>query len=392
MLPDKLANTIANRVQRIYKENYSEGTVNEIFKILADAIPKEASNNSLWSEEDIIMITYGDSILEPGKSPLEALKGFLKEYLGNTIPCIHILPFFPYSSDDGFSVIDYLKVNPDLGDWQDIRSIAANYDLMADLVINHVSQKHRWFDNFLKEKEPGRDYFIVMDPAIDLSSVIRPRSSPLLTLFSYGDKTVHVWTTFSGDQVDLNFRNPALLIEMIRILVFYLQQGIRIIRLDAIAFLWKQQGTTCLHLPETHEIVKLLRTIGTAINPRFIMLTETNVPNMENLSYFGSGDEAHMVYQFSLPPLLLYTLFSGHAGYLVSWLNSLPEPGKGCTFLNFTASHDGIGVRPLEGLIQPGKKVYYWPECKITGAGLVIKEIPTAVKAPMRLILPILMP
>jgi sucrose phosphorylase len=352
ILSDKLANKIAVHIQKIYKEKFSEGVVNEIYKIIAENSPVGICKDSLWSEKDIILITYGDSVISKGRSPLKTLHGFLREYISSTVPCIHILPFFPYSSDDGFSVIDYLKVNPELGDWSDIQAIANDYKVMADLVINHVSAHHQWVKNFLSNEEPGKDFFIQADPKTDLSAVIRPRSSPLLTGFTTKDGKRHIWTTFSDDQVDLNFSNPAVLIEMIRILVFYLKQGIRIIRLDAIAFLWKEPGTSGMHLPETHEIVKLLRTIGTSVNPELLLLTETNVPNRENLSYFGAGDEAHLVYQFSLPPLLLYTLFTGHAEYLMNWLVSLPEPGRNCTFLNFTASHDGIGVRPLEGLLQ----------------------------------------
>jgi len=350
-LSDDIANRIAAHIQKIYKENFSEGVVNEVFKILSDAPSIRYEKDSLWSQDDILLITYGDSIVSAGKSPLLALQEFLAEYVGDAISGIHILPFFPFSSDDGFSVTDFHRVNPDLGDWHDIERLEKHYDLMADLVINHVSRHHPWFVNYLKNDEPGKDYFIAADPRADLSSVIRPRSTPLLTEVLSADGFRHVWTTFSEDQVDLDFRNPRVLVEMIRVFVFYLQKGIRILRLDAIAFLWKQAGTSCQHLPETHEIVKLLRTLGTAINPGFLLLTETNVPNRENLSYFGDGDEAHMVYQFSLPPLLLYTLHSGNAVYLMKWLASLPETGSTCTFFNFTASHDGIGIRPLEGLL-----------------------------------------
>jgi sucrose phosphorylase len=350
-LSDDLANRIAAHLQKIYKENFSEGVVNRIYEILYGTHSVRFERNSLWSPDDILLITYGDSVLSAGKSPLRALHEFLAEYVGNAVTGIHILPFFPFSSDDGFSVTDFLRVNPDLGDWHDIERFEEDYDLMADLVINHVSKSHPWFVNYLKNEEQGKDYFIAADPQADLSSVIRPRSTPLLTRYESADGFRHVWTTFSEDQADLDFRNPEVLVEMIRIFVFYLQRGIRIIRLDAIAFLWKQAGTSCLHLPETHEVVKLLRTIGTAIHPGFLLLTETNVPNRENLSYFGDGDEAHMVYQFSLPPLLLYTLHSGNAGYLMNWLASLPETGRNCTFFNFTASHDGIGLRPLEGLL-----------------------------------------
>ena len=376
ILSDKLANKIAAHIQKIYKEEFSEGVVNEIYKILTDYSPVETCRDSLWSSKDIVLIAYGDSVLSQGKTPLKALHGFLNEYLGRTITCVHILPFFPFSSDDGFSVMDYVNVNPDLGDWQDIGAIARDYEVMADLVINHVSKRHQWFANYLQNTEPGKNYFISVDPHTDLSSVVRPRSTPVLTGFTSADGIKHVWTTFSEDQVDLNFSNPVVLIEIIKILLFYIKQGIRIIRLDAIAFLWKKPGTTCLHLPETHEIVKLLRTIGTSLDPGFIVLTETNVPNRENLSYFGAGDEAHMVYQFSLPPLLLYTLYSGNARYLLSWLSSLPEPGGNCTFLNFTASHDGIGVRPLEGLIPVHEVNSMLESMQQSGGRLSLKRNP----------------
>ncbi|MBN2764434.1 MAG: sugar phosphorylase [Bacteroidales bacterium] len=376
ILSDKTANKIAKHLQKIYGERFSESIVNEIYKLINDCHPTGTCQDSLWSQQDIILIVYGDSVLSDKKSPLKALSAFLKEYVNDTISCVHILPFFPYSSDDGFSVMDYMNVNPDLGDWHDIRDISVNYDLMTDLVINHVSQHHQWFVNYLNNTVPGKDYFIMADPKTDLSSVVRPRSSPLLTEFQSVDGVRYVWTTFSHDQVDLNFRNPAVLIEMIRVFLFYLQKGARIIRLDAIAFLWKQIGTSCLHLPETHEVVKLLRTVGTAVDPGFLLLTETNVPNRENLGYFGAGDEAHMVYQFSFPPLLLYTLFSGNAEYLLKWLASLPDPGKDCTFLNFTASHDGIGIRPLEGLLPHSEIEKLLEGMQYSGGCLSLKRNP----------------
>jgi sucrose phosphorylase len=136
-------------------------------------------------------------------------------------------------------------------------------------------------------------------------------------------------------------------------MLFYIRKGVRILRLDAIAFLWKEKNTSCLHLPGTHEVVKLLRDIAGYVAPGTLILTETNVPQPENFSYFGKGDEAHMVYQFSLPPLLLYTLLKGNAEALCSWAEQLPALPAGQTFLNFTASHDGIGFRPLEGILPP---------------------------------------
>ena len=311
-----------------------------------------------WSEKDQWVICYGDSILDEGTPPLAVLDTFLQSYLGDAISGVHVLPFFPWSSDDGFSVIHYREVNSELGEWAHIQTLASHYDLMADLVLNHVSRESLWFVDYLTGSLPGRDYFIEVDPDTAVSQVTRPRSSPLLVPISTRRGTRHVWATFSEDQIDLNFENPDVLLEFVGILLFYLQQGVRIIRLDAVAFLWKRLGTSCIHLPETHTVVRLLRAIVDEIAPGTLLITETNVPHAENISYFGlerlakgAPDEAHMVYQFALPPLLLHTLTRGEATTIQTWLNSLPVLPEQCTYLNFTASHDGIGVRPLEGLL-----------------------------------------
>lgn len=324
------------------------------------ALPVSATskNAPTWSEKDQWVICYGDSIVEDDTPPLAVLDTFLQRYLGDAISGVHVLPFFPWSSDDGFSVIHYREVNSELGEWAHIQTLASHYDLMADLVLNHVSRESLWFVDYLTGSLPGRDYFIEVDADTDVSQVTRPRSSPLLVPISTRRGTRHVWATFSEDQIDLNFENPDVLLEFVGILLFYLQQGVRIIRLDAVAFLWKRLGTSCIHLPETHTVVRLLRAIVDEIAPGTLLITETNVPHAENISYFGlerlakgAPDEAHMVYQFALPPLLLHTLTRGEATTIQTWLNSLPVLPEQCTYLNFTASHDGIGVRPLEGLL-----------------------------------------
>lgn len=355
MTSELLWKKIEERLKFIYKSDYSEETVSKL-KQVVQKYPKQENRGERWSEKDTVLITYGDSIKTPKEAPLKTLHQFLAQELKEQLSVIHILPFFPYSSDDGFSVINFRKVNPELGSWDDIANLTKDFDLMADLVINHASSQSEWFKNFLRQEGQGKDYFIEVDPSTDLSQVIRPRSTPLLTPYETVAGTKYVWTTFSADQIDLNFRNPDLLVEMMDILLEYVSRGARIIRLDAIAFLWKEIGTSCLHLPETHEVVKLMRDVVEYINPSGIILTETNVPNAENLSYFGKGDEAHMVYQFSLPPLLLHALHTGNGNYLTDWAQSLPELKANTTFFNFTASHDGIGVRPLEGLLPEPEK------------------------------------
>ncbi|MDT8381564.1 MAG: sugar phosphorylase [Brevefilum sp.] len=309
-----------------------------------------------FNEKDSILITYGDIIQAPDYPGLQNLKNFLDDFIGDKINSVHILPFFPYSSDDGFSVIDYRKIDPKLGTWEDFRALAKTKKIMVDMVINHISRESRWFQGFLQGDPKYQDYFIHPDENWDLSKVVRPRTSPLLTEVETASGPVKVWTTFSADQIDLNFANPDVLIEIIDILLFYLRQGASIIRLDAIAYLWKESGTTCIHLPETHRVIKLLRLILEEADPEVVLITETNVPHLENISYFGEfdpetghTDEAHMVYQFPLAPLVLHTLISGSAKHLSEWVNSLESKG---VFFNFIASHDGIGVLPAKGILS----------------------------------------
>lgn len=307
-----------------------------------------------WSEQDAILITYADQFSAPGQTPLQTLAEFLEKYLGNAISAVHLLPFYPYSSDDGFSIIDYRGVDPRAGTWDDIPRLDAHYRLMFDAVINHISQHSAWFQGFLKDEEPFRDYFIEISPDLDLSAVTRPRALPLLTPYETLVGIKHVWTTFSEDQIDLNYANPQVLLEIIALLLFYVSKGAEIIRLDAIAYLWKAIGTSCIHLPQTHEVVKLWRAVLDAVAPDVILITETNVPHQENISYFGDGtDEAQMVYQFPLAPLILHAFQTGDVRKLTEWAASLKTPSPRTTFFNFIASHDGIGVRPAEGLLTP---------------------------------------
>ena len=341
-------------LKQIYPEHDSQEIGSRLLTIMQlDVEPKKPrwlKNN--WSEKDVAIITYANSFVNKNEAPLLTLDYFLTRYFSEKISWVHILPFFPYSSDDGFSVIDYTQVNESFGSWDHIDQIARKFKLMSDLVINHCSSMGQWFSQFKNNTAPGKDYFYDVEPDYDTSQVVRPRATPLLREVQTADGLKYVWCTFSHDQVDLDFRNPFLLEEMIKIIKMYLDRGVQIFRLDAVAFLWKEEGTSCLNLDQTHELIRLIRTLIEYYKPGTIIITETNIPNRENLSYFGNANEAHIVYNFSLPPLLLNTLVTGNCHALKSWLMSMPPAQKGTTYLNFVASHDGIGLRPLEGLIS----------------------------------------
>lgn len=348
---------------------------------------KESGVSHTWTEEDAILITYGDSIIREGngEAKLKTLLDFVRSYVDTSISTVHILPFFPSSSDSGFSVIDYKEVRDDLGSWNNIRDFAGEYRLMADLVINHTSRRSEWFANYKQNKKPGSNYFIEVDPSRDLSTVTRPRSTPLLTAVDTKGGLKYLWTTFSDDQIDLNFSNPEVLFEFLDIFLFYISQGIKVIRLDAIAYLWKQVGTNSIHLEETHQIVKLFRDVVNYFAPDVTLITETNVPFKENVTYFGEGDEAHMIYQFSLPPLLLHAILTENSQYLTDWALNLPDPPNGGMYFNFTSSHDGIGVRPLEGLVPADEFDYLVESTKERGGFISYKENANGTQSPYEL-------
>jgi sucrose phosphorylase len=336
---------------------YGEGDHAELVGRLLDAMrlrehffePLPFTNH--WSEKDVALIAYGDSIKSGSKAPLKVLDDFIRTRLGDAVSIVHVLPYFPWTSDDGFAVSDYLRVNPDLGDWSDLEKLSQDYRIMSDLVVNHCSSTHEWFQQFEQNEEPGRRFFFEASPEEDLREVVRPRTSDLLRETKTPEGLKHVWCTFGHDQIDLNFREPDLLVEMVKIVRAHLDHGVGVFRLDAVAFVWKEIGTRCINLPQTHEIVRLLRTLIEHVKPDAVIITETNIPNQENLSYFGNSNEAHGIYNFSLPPLLLYALTHGNCRCLIQWLMRMPPAQPGTMYFNFIASHDGIGLRPAEGLL-----------------------------------------
>ena len=340
---------------------YGDDQVQAIFKKIQALLEKFKKDHTAFvrmessekiSERDVILITYGDIVRENSEQPLETLGRLLIKYLVNEISTVHILPFFPFSSDDGFSIIDYRKVNPDFGSWDDVSKINQHFQLMFDAVINHCSTQSDMFQGFLNGDSDKRDYFTVVDSDADLSQVFRPRATPVVTRFTTNKGEKLVWTTFSSDQVDLNFRNPAVLLEMIDILLFYVQHGAEFIRLDAVTYVWKELGTNCINLPQTHRFVQLIRTVLDVVAPNVVIVTETNVPHKDNIAYFGDGtNEAQMVYNFALPFLVLHCFLSEDTKYLTTWADTLDLPSNQTTFLNFLACHDGIGMLPIKDIL-----------------------------------------
>ncbi|MGR5297080.1 alpha-amylase family glycosyl hydrolase [Vibrio mediterranei] len=390
MAQEQTANSqVKKDLQQILAGVYSPAQLNELIPNLLNAIanqPDYVGKKQWVDQNDIMLITYGDSIKKQGEAPLHTLREFLNDNAADVLSAVHILPCYPYTSDDGFSVVDYWKINPELGDWQDVQSLSNNYDLMFDGVINHISKSSDWFQGYLKGQAQYREFFTEANPNRDYTSVTRPRALPLLTTFETAHGTKHIWTTFSEDQIDLNFRCPEVFQKIAELLLFYAQQGASFIRLDAIGFMWKELDTPCIHQPQTHAIVQALRALMSAVAPHVKLITETNVPHNDNISYFGNGEnEAHLVYQFPLPPLTLHTLQTGNSEKIVEWMSSLEPCSEQTTFFNFLASHDGIGVRPVEGILNKEQVDHLLSVVQTNGGRVSYKDNGDGTQSPYEL-------
>lgn len=377
--------TITDLIDKIYAGTFPEATFARLLADIATAreaikLPRKAH----WDEQDVVLITYADQFREADKPTLSTFSRFYQQHLQSTFPLVHLLPFFPWSSDDGFSVIDYHQVDPLCGDWQDIARLHQETRLMFDFVCNHMSAHSAWLSHFLAQDPGWDDFFISMPPATDLSAVTRPRTSPLLTPFKMADgETRFIWTTFSADQIDLNFANPEVLLRMVNVLLDYLKRGADYVRLDAVGYMWKTPGTRCIHLEKTHQLVKLFRAIADQVAPGTVIITETNVPHQDNISYLGNGhDEAQMVYQFSLPPLVLHAIHTGSARALRQWASALDLSSNDTTFFNFLASHDGIGLNPARGILSEVEIVALVRDLALEGALVSYKNNPDGTTSP----------
>ena len=379
MLFQKNQKKISSILRTIYKPTLNERDIDHLKDQIIQIIKKFNQNNSkkklTISEKTSLVICYGDNVNSNQKSSIQVFQNFFKKNLKKYFDAIHFLPFYPSSSDSGFAVKDHYKIEKRIGSWSDIKKISKSSHVMADIVINHSSARGLWFKNFLKKKRPGKDYFLTVNSKFNTSKVVRPRDHKLLKKIDIFGKSDFLWRTFSADQIDLNFKNPSVLLRFIKIMVHLISNGVTIFRLDAIAYLWKKNGTNCINLKQTHEIVKLLRLISNLLNIETIIITETNLPEKENLSYFGKNDEANWIYNFSLPPLLIHAFLFENSSYLNKWSKKLPNAKFQNSYLNFIASHDGIGMRPTEGILNERSLNNFLKRLKKNGSKFSYRKI-----------------
>ena len=350
---------LSELLETIYRDHTTEEIKvisNQLLQILDNFSEKsryeEISDDQKWNESHAVLITYADGVYKKGEATLVTLRELLSKHFGSLSKVVHILPFLKSTSDGGFAVSSHKSLEEKFGSWNDLNSFSNKHVLMADLVLNHVSSSHPWVQQFIKCQEPGLSNVFSPSQELDWTKVVRPRSSSLFSQINTDEGLKQVWTTFGPDQIDLNWLNPKMTIEFLNLIITYLSNGIKWLRLDAVGFIWKEPGTTCLHLTRAHSLVKVLRILLNSLLKDGVLITETNVPQKENLSYLISEDEAHMAYNFPLPPLLLEAIITSRADILNSWICDWPDLPENTTLFNFSASHDGVGLRALEGLMN----------------------------------------
>lgn len=376
-------------LERLYGAEAAAGAHERLLALIGDHVERHGPRRAReqpFDQSDVVLITYADQVTEPGRAPLQTLADVVERHAADFLTGVHVLPFYPSTSDDGFSVVDYDQVDPAVGDWPDVERLATTFRLMVDAVFNHVSASSPWFRGWLAGDPRYQDFFLAPGADVDLTAVTRPRTTPLLTRFPAAGGARDVWTTFSADQVDLNYANPEVLLRVTQSLLGYLTHGAGMVRLDAVAFLWKQVGTACVHLDHTHELIRFWRTLVDLVAPGTLLLTETNVPHAENVSYFGDGsDQAHLVYQFPLAPLVLSAFHLADTGVLAEWAASLTTPSPQTTFFNFLGSHDGVGLRPVEGLLTRAEVAQLGDLARAHGGGVSMRVEPDGRLSPYEL-------
>jgi len=294
-------------------------------------------------KNQVQLITYIDRLSGGG---IEDLRALLNGPLANVFGGAHLLPFFTPidGADAGFDPIDHTEIDPRLGTWDDLRNLASGLDLMADLIVNHVSSRSPQFLDFSRngDKSPYAEMFLTLARVFpngateeDLLRVYRPRPGlPVTyTVLANGEKRL-LWTTFTPQQIDIDVTSSQGMDYLNAILSRFHQAGIRAIRLDAAGYAIKKPGTSCFMIPETFDFIADLAGKAHALGIEALVEIHSHY-----LKQIEIARQVDWVYDFALPPLILHALFQVDAGPLAAWLSV--RPGNAVTVLD---THDGIGV------------------------------------------------
>jgi len=337
-------------------------------ELIAEAQNRFPVDNTIeewgWSQRQVALICYGDHIRsrDPHKTPLQALGEFCRQQFQEEVfsqLTVHLLPIYqsPYK-DGGFDIADPFAVNPAMGNWDDVRSIRQDFQVAVDFVANHLSIASEWFERYMHDDPLYKNFFIGFDDqdAVRhfereyLPKIYRPRPhNPLIAVTKPDGSTRWVYMTFSDHQADVNYSNPFVFLKMLEVLLFYILQGVSMVRLDAIPYLWKEWGTACAHHPKTHALMQLLRLANDLLNPAVKLLAESMEPLADSMRYLSTEQEAkaHLAYNFVPCGVIPHSLFTENASIFQRNLQNFLPPGKGVNWAVVCGlTHDGSSINP----------------------------------------------
>ncbi|MGD8356862.1 MAG: alpha-amylase family glycosyl hydrolase [Lysobacterales bacterium] len=320
-------------------------------------VERERNHNWFLDQQWVGMALYSDAFAGD-ISGVASRINYLQELGVNMLHVMPILKCPPGASDGGYAVSDFRNVDERVGSLEDVRELARKLRqremlLTLDVVVNHVSDQHEWAELAREGHEKYQDYFYVFqdreipDMFEETMPEIFPETSP--GNFTWDEKMGKwVMTVFNHYQWDLNYSNPAVFIEMLDILLFWANQGADILRLDAVAFLWKKLGTTCQNEREAHLILQLLKDCCQVTAPGVLFIAEAIVAPVEIIKYFGEdaviAKECEIAYNATFMALLWDAVATKNTRLLEQGIRNLPDKLDRATWLNYIRCHDDIGL------------------------------------------------
>ncbi len=327
------------------------------------------NNDLLWYKDavfyEIAVRAYRDSNGD-GHGDLHGLTEKLEYLQSLGVDCIWLMPIYPSPlRDDGYDIADYYNIAETFGTLDDLKTLireAHNREIriIMDLVLNHTSDAHPWFQASRSDKNsPYRDYYVWSDTDQKYKDtrIIFLDTEP--SNWTWDEKTgQYYWHRFYASQPDLNFDNPKVQEEMFNIARFWLDLGIDGFRADAVPYLFEREGTNCENLPETHVYLKQLRTFMDKNYPGRILLCEANQWPEDVRPYFGDGDEFHMGFHFPIMPRIYMALKKGRADDMIEILRRTPPIPENCQWCTFLRNHDELTLE----MVTEEERQWMWQE------------------------------
>lgn len=345
-----------SQMQRLV-ETMAEKYIHRPEHLRARDIERELNHNWFLSQRWVGMAQYADGYAKN----LAELKDRVPYFLELGVNMVHLMPMLECpegKSDGGYAVSDFRALNPRFGSLEDLRILAAEFHrhdilLTLDVVVNHTSNEHQWARLAREGDQSYQDYYYIFDnrEIPEMFEMTMPEIFPETASGNFvWDEQMEKWvmTVFNDYQWDLNYSNPAVLIEMVDIILYWANQGADILRLDAVAFLWKKVGSICQNEREAHLLLQLMKDCCQVTAPGVLFIAEAIVAPVEIIKYFGedaiNAKECEIAYNASFMALLWDAVATKNAKLLNQGIKSLPDKLERATWLNYVRCHDDIGL------------------------------------------------